>query len=268
VSRRLCSLIARRRKRDARIRGQEADLYQHVYEDVWKRFDYVWERFRATGRALRWSGFEAFLQVTLRHSLGKAIDKLTGEEVPRDDLEAASFDPRFETALDAQRLLEQAFAALSGDERDALRDRHVLGRSSAETGRRLGLSAGAVDKLRHRALRRFRNEVIRIVGEGILRACKGDATLERLVRDRCRLGHACFLFKIDCRAARAPAELEATGEQSPARGPVAQTFEEALAQLAREVSEALAQRGIPCSLDTCIWEPRDAGAAGAERDHE
>jgi RNA polymerase sigma factor (sigma-70 family) len=268
VSQRLQALIARRLRKDARVRGREPDLYQRVYEDVWKRFDQIHQSFIVRGGELRWRRFEAYLQVSLRHSLGKAIGGRANREEPRDEVPTPPVSCEIEPRLDARRILDQGFAALSGDERDALRDLHVLGRTTAETARRLGLTPAAVYKLRHRALRRFRNEVIRILGESLLRPSADHRVREALVRERCHLGHACFLYKLECRAARGPDELAAKLGAPAHAGSDPAALASALAHFARELSQELAQRGIPSSLDACIWEPRPGSEAEAERDRE
>lgn len=262
VSRRLCAVIRWRRLRDRRVTGLERDLYQEVYRDLWQRFEDIWQSFCGSGRPEGWGAFEAYLHRTLERSLGKAIHRLGPRErvgADQDEGERADRTPQRGDpaggARDARRLLA-ALDALAWHEREALLDRHMSGRSTDETATRLGLSRQGVYTLRHRALRRFRQEVIRVVGEDRLRSQGEDPLRERLVRERCLAGHRCLMFKIECLTARS---FETVAKRVGGLTP--QDVAQRLDVWAGQVAEALAQHGIATALDACLWEeePRRAG---------
>jgi len=255
VARRLCALIVRRRRKDARVHGREQDLYAHVHEDIAKRLAHIWERYRSLPRRQTWSGFEAYLQKSIAYSLGKALERRPGRrETPgirRDIAENGSqaAPDRQEERLDATTLGAEAYAALGPLERLAVEHLHLRGLDAPESARRLGVDRGALYKLRHRARRRFRNEVIQRLATDRLRILGTRPLFEAVVRERCMGGHRCFLYKIHCRLARDPEALAERIERAEPRQVSA-----ALATLEREIAGALMDHELPPHLDECLWE--------------
>jgi len=259
VSGRLCALISgRRRQKDRRVEGLEDDLYQDVYEDIWKRLDLIWESFCARDRPACWSAFESFLQVSISNSLANAIRDLSRAGAARDEIPLTVEIPDPGSVLDTRHLVAGALGALAGDERDAVLDEQVRGRSIAETARRLGLGRDAVYRLRHRAFKRFRIEVIRLLGEEIVRA---SDPLRAVVRARCGDGHPCYAFKLDCKKARSPDQMALNSG-----GLSAAEASDGLARLVQAITEALEESGLIPTLDDCFWEAR--GPAAEDADHE
>jgi RNA polymerase sigma factor (sigma-70 family) len=251
---RLRALIRGWRRQRPRIAGAEEDLYQEVYRDVWERFDAIWSSFRSSSRPQQWRSFESYLQVTIANSLGTALRRGSGKEAlaAEDDAanQAGDAGGRRDAVarLDARRIFAAGFRALPENEREAFLDRHVRNRPVAETARRLGIAPGSLYKLRHRARERFRNQVVRIVAEDVLRL-RGTPVLDGIVRERCSDGHPCFLYDLDCRLARAPDAL--AGRVGPAP---ADAVARALDGLAREIATQLEDHGVPGHLDSCFWE--------------
>jgi DNA-directed RNA polymerase specialized sigma24 family protein len=266
VARRLCALIRRRRSQDDRVEGLEEDLYARVHEDIAKHLAHIWERYRSLQRPQIWSGFESYLQRSIANALSKCLDKLSPpRERPGRALDIAVVesepDPAHQPArADARRLGARGLAVLDPAARLAIADQHLRGRTGLESAKHLGVTRGGLYKIRLRARRQFRNEVVRILATGCLGALGSPPLLEAIVRERCTAGHACFLYKLDCRIARDPASLT-----ERIRGPGAAEIAAALETLAREIGSALMDQGLPSELDECLWETT---RPPSDRDHD
>jgi DNA-directed RNA polymerase specialized sigma24 family protein len=254
VSGRLCSLIRRARARDAGVAGREKELFEETRNQLWLRFEHIWSLFRASDRPQVWSDFEAYLHVSVRNELGHSLRRLVGRERVAAKSDAAElavegpFEDRLLAQWDAQRLARQALASLGDDERTALLDPQLSTSSAEETAERLGRNVGSLYKLRHQAFHRFRTEVIAILARDVLGASHPDE-LEDVVRYRCRDGHPCFLYKLDCSLARGPEELS-----RETRAASAAKVSAGIDWLAREIMAALDERGLSPDLDACYWE--------------
>lgn len=255
VARRLCVQIDRMCRSNPFVAGSEKDLYDAVYVDVWNRFEDILETFRASGRPQRWSSWESYLQTSICNGARDQVRRVLGREFPgvvgdvADQQPQPPGDPDPLARIDARRILAGAFRVLPDDEREAFLDRHVHDRPAAHTEERLGKNRAGVFKLRHRALKRFRNEVIRIVAADAKQVRGADRILDGIVSERCTDGHPCFLYDLGCRLAREP---EAIGARIGGVG--AAHVSRTLESFARDVSADLARHEVPPQLDGCLWE--------------
>jgi RNA polymerase sigma factor (sigma-70 family) len=255
ASRKICLLIRKRVYSSSPLEPE--DLFQEVYERVWRNFDKIETGFRNSGSLQTLTNFEKWLHTTLDHYLVDAIRGALPPPInPRNLTDEYGGEQMAEYLPDPnreRRLSEwnrQALATLSYIEKNLLVGRLVNGHSVDELASAFGETKATIYRKVYEAKLKFRNEIIRlVVVEHLTRHPDLDAQLQSVITSRCEIGKPCYMYRVNCPEARS-AERLAQGELKDI---TADEVKERLALMQTTVESLLDDWDLGRTLDRCFW---------------
>jgi hypothetical protein len=206
VSRRICYALFKRCGNLDQDRRMQ--VFADAYADLWQRYDKIIHSFK-TGKCkgneanMTRSNLTGFLHTTIMRTvmrLSKAQTKVWEKEEGPVEVEA-----EYRETADGERdqivksWCQDAFKALTDDEKHVVRSRLMRGDNLADLARRQGMTAARCSKLVYRAKLKFRSAVIR---SAVAQRLAGRAGLgERfgsVIATRCKMCKDCYMYRRLC----------------------------------------------------------------------
>jgi len=266
VARKVALCVVKRVFPSSSVYGSRDEIFNDARNEISRRFERpIWSSFRSKrDRRQTWTNFERFLHRSIEHEVLEQIRKqriqrlrVPGENGGWQDAIFEPLDKELSFPDDmgtiGAEFAREVLECLSSEERELLDARFEKDHTAAEIAGRLGRSEKRIQNRISEAKASLRHAMLQVAVRRYLELHGTVASdTEPIVKTRCKGGHDCLLYSLECGNARTLEEMFKSGA-----GSMLKEVEERFARLHRAVEVGLRDCGFPGLLgdNVCLWAP-------------